>query len=205
MWRPKRPEIPLVDAEAAHRADPRTFSIPRRAVREALQPADLVKLLFVVDSPAQRITVERMWVEVLEVTDGRYRGRLDNEPLHLPHLHPGDPVEFGPEHVAARHADPGDPLYSDPALFAVVSRQVWDKDVWPRRVERRVIPDPSFSGWFVYVGTETPTELEDANNFMPVSAGELFDRFRVLDSALEGPVGSELRWSDTDAEFQAVT
>lgn len=207
MWRRKRtdPPVVLANAEAAHRAAPRTYSIPRRIVRETLRPGELVKLGFVIDAPVATLEGERMWVQVVEVIDGRYRGRVDNEPRHLAHLRPGDWIEFGPEHVIAREAGPDDALYTDPALFAVVSRRVWDADEWPSRVERREIPDPEFSGWFVFAGNEPPEFLADATNFLPVPAANLFDRFRVLDSALEGPVGSRLDWSDVDAEYQSTT
>lgn len=195
--------MPIVNAEAAHRANPRTYSIPRRAVREALRPGNLVKLPFVVDPPVGTYDVERMWVQVEEVADGRYRGRLDNEPRFIPQLRPGDSVAFGPEHVMARHAAPEDPLHTDPTLFAVVSRKVWEADEWPSRVERRDIPDPAFSGWFVFAGTEPSLYLADPANFIPIDAGQLFDRFRVLDSALEGPVGTVWVWNEHDLEYQA--
>ena len=77
MWgrRSKFVEPTLLDAEVQHRATPRTFSIPRRVVRESLRAGDLVKLCFVIDPPVGSIEVERMWVEVVEVSAGRCVGR----------------------------------------------------------------------------------------------------------------------------------
>jgi hypothetical protein len=202
MWRRKpKPEPALLDAEAAHRTEPRTYSIPRRAVRESLRPGDYVKLLFAVVPPAGWVEVERMWVEVIASGSDGYSGRLSNQPLHLPSLKLGDQVAFGPEHVAAREAGPDDPLYTDPDAFAVVSRRVWDDEEWPGRVERREIPDPQFSGWFVLAGDETDAYKADPSNFMPIAQAALFDRFRVLDSGLEGPIGTTMVWDEEAVEY----
>jgi hypothetical protein len=201
MWRRKAKGPILLDAEAAHREHPRTYSIPRRVVRDTLVPGDYVKLLFKVDPPAGWVEVERMWVEVVGSKDGAYTGRLANQPEHLPNLRPGDSITFRPEHVAAREAEPDDPLYSDPNAFAVVSRRVWDEDAWPGRLERHEIPDAQFSGWFVLAGDESEEYKSDKTNFSPVPQATLFDRFRVLDSGLEGPIGTTMVWSDEQAEY----
>jgi hypothetical protein len=198
------PPVRLVNGEAAHRADPRTYSIPRRVVRESLRPGDLVKLGFVTDSTIERFDVERMWVRVDEVLGSGYRGRLDNVPGHIAGLTLGDLISFGPEHVIARWTPPDDPLYTDPAQFAVVSRLVWDSDHWPGRLERRALPDPTFSGWFVLAGDEASGYLADPNNFLPIPAAALFDRFRVVSSGMEGPIGTQMAWSEADSEYKVV-
>lgn len=192
----------LLDAEAEHRRSPRTFSIPRRVVRESLVPGDLVKLLFVVDPRTSSGSVERLWVEVIEASADGYVGRLDNRPDHVTGIREGEPVTFGPRHVAARWTDDDDPLAVDPAAFAVVSRRVWDSDAWPRRLERRAIPDPRFSGWFVFAGEETDAETADPMRFVPVSQADALDRWRVLDSGLEGPIGTVMVWDDEAFEYR---
>jgi hypothetical protein len=194
-------EVVLLDAEGQHREAPRTFSIPRRAVREALVPGDLVKLLFVVEPPVGSVTVERIWVEVVEANADGYVGRLANRAAFVTGIEPGDRVRFAPEHVAARDAGEDDPHYTDPNAFAVVSRRVWDDDAWPRRLERRDIPDPQFSGWFVLAGDEPAPYLAAPANFVPIAHASLFDRFRVLDSGLEGPVGTTMEWDESALEF----
>jgi hypothetical protein len=45
-----------------------------------------------------------------------------------------------------------------------VSREVWEKDAWPRRLERHSIPDPQFSGWFVLEGDESDDFKADFTN-----------------------------------------
>ena len=116
----------LLDAEERHRTDPVSFSIPRSEVRRALRPGTMVKLLFAFgtgDPPP----VERMWVEVLGVDGDRYLGRLDNEPRSIEDLKLGDPVRFGPQHVAAIWRDA--PHAPRPEQFAVVSTRVWRRSV----------------------------------------------------------------------------
>jgi hypothetical protein len=203
MWRRKAADPMLLDAESAHREDPRTYSIPRRLVRETLEPGDYVKLLFKVDPPAGRVEVERMWVQVVGSKDGVHTGRLANKPEHLRNLRPGDRIDFRPEHVAAREAVAGDRRYTDPNAFAVVSRRVWDEGAWPGRLERREIRDEQFSGWFVLAGDEADEYKADASNFLPVPQANLFGRFRVLDSGLEGPIGTTMVWNDDEAEYRA--
>ena len=127
------------------------------------------------------------------VQDGGYVGRLDNDPGYARNLKADDRLSFRPEHVAARDAREGDPLYTDPVAFAVVSGRVWNDDAWPhlglsdgRSQTRR------FSGWFVFAGDESESYLADPANFVPVAQATLFDRFRVLDPGLEGPVGTTM-------------
>src|SRR3954468_16136294 len=91
----------LDDVEARQREAPDSFFIPPAAKRHALQPGDEVKLIFRFPPTAQGIDGERMWVEVVDAAGGRYEGRLDNVPENIPSLRRGDPVAFGPEHVAA--------------------------------------------------------------------------------------------------------
>jgi hypothetical protein len=198
-------DVVLLDAEAVHREHPRTFSIPRRVVRDSLVAGDLVKLLFRIEPPSGSIDVERMWVEVVSSADRAYVGRLADTPAYLHDLTVGDRIAFGPEHVAAREAGPDDPLYSNPDQFAVVSRRVLDDDAWPALLERHDIPDPRFSGWFVLAGDETEGYRADPGNFLPVAQAALFDRFRVLDSGLEGPVGTRMVWVDADAEYSLTS
>lgn len=202
-WRRQATKQPvLLDAEAIHRANPRTFSIPRRIVRDSLRSGDRVKLLFQVDPPKDWAGSERMWVEVISTRNGEYVGRLANTPVALSSLKLGDRVTFRAEHVAGREVQPGDRLDTDLAAFAVVSRRVWEEDAWPARLERDAIPDPQFSGWIVFAGDESGEFKADLDNFVPVAQGTLCDRFRVLDSGLEGPIGTTMIWNDQAAEYQ---
>lgn len=93
-------------------------------------------------------------------------------------------------------------MYTDPAAFAMVSKRVWEEDAWPARLERHPIPDPDFSGWFVLAGDESDPYKADKANFRPVPQATLFDRFKVLDSGLEGPVGTTMAWDEAALEYR---
>jgi hypothetical protein len=73
----------LISAEERAAAAPGTFQIPPRAVRESLYSGDGAKLLFDIETRADRIVdrgVDRMWVIVKAQTGNGYIGVLDNDP-----------------------------------------------------------------------------------------------------------------------------
>jgi hypothetical protein len=72
-----------------------------------------------------------------------------------------------------------------------------------RRLQRFDFPDPTFSGWVIFSGSETAEYKSDPNNLVPVVQAALFDRYRVLDSGMDGPVRTTMIWNAADAEYQA--
>ena len=83
----------LLDGEELQRPD--TFEIPPRALRHALVPGDLVKLLFeIVDPPDDAPPAERMWVKVAQVIADRYVGTLANHPVVITSVALDSPIEF---------------------------------------------------------------------------------------------------------------
>jgi hypothetical protein len=92
----------LESAEERHAEHPDSFWIPPLEWREALGAGDQAQLIFRLRTPAGDEQVERMWVTVSEVGDGRLAGVLESEPMTedagLAH---GDPVAFALEHVMA--------------------------------------------------------------------------------------------------------
>lgn len=104
----------LVSAEHRQAAHPQTFEIPSRSDRESLVPGMAAKLLFDIETKdGGRVIdrgVDRMWVIIRTVENGRYAGTLDNDPGEAEHLNlrEGDTIVFGPEHVAAIDHPPRD-------------------------------------------------------------------------------------------------
>ena len=189
----------LVDAEERHRAHPRTFSIPRSDVRATLGVGDRVKLLFAVGDGSSN---ERMWVEVVEVVDGRYVGRLDNEPVAITDLLLGDRIAFGPEHVAAIWRElPDAPTEGQ---FAIVSSSVWRAGQQPVRAVRMAPPDPSFNGWLVFAADDPRMPDERLSGFEPVTHHALLERYRSFDSIEDEPPGTEWRWDVAEVEWKRV-
>jgi hypothetical protein len=100
----------LEDGEERHRAAPTTFQIPDLAVRKALQPGDLAKLIFKIAVEGEEHgAVERMWVIVRERTPSGYVGMLDNEPRSIARNDQfwlGTEIPFDYRHIiSVRHAD----------------------------------------------------------------------------------------------------
>lgn len=115
----------LRSGEDVHRAHPDTFWLPEAHERRTLARGMQAKLMFEMlePAPAGYITtgvnrplaaehgdepktfVERMWVAITEIRDGRYLGMLRNQPFTYDpndesvYLRWGAEVAFGPEHV----------------------------------------------------------------------------------------------------------
>jgi hypothetical protein len=197
-------EIELQDVELQHKSNPRTFSIPRKDQRQSLKVGHIVKLVFLVD-PKQHggATGERMWVRVKAVTTDGYVGTLENAPRLVHGLSLGDDVNFGPEHVSAleRHPEGYEVPYGK---RLVVSKLVLDEDVWPTLVIRTHPQEESFSGWWIFSGEESTSQLDDWDNFTPITVDEIIDRFRILDSVLDEPIGSKWQWNAVEAEYERV-
>ena len=194
-------KIFLQDVEALHRSHPRTYSIPRSEQRLNLKVGQLVKLVFLVDPQTiGGATGERMWVCVKEAKDDRYLGTLDNEPRIIETLKLGDEIHFGPEHVAALYCHPEG--YELPyGKYAIVNKSILDESGWPSRVVRKPPPDDSFSGWWILTGKESRAEMSDHDYFEPIVVDELISQFRVLDSVLDEPIGTQWEWSDSESEY----
>jgi hypothetical protein len=94
----------LEDGEARARKSPKTFQIPPRWVREALEPGDFAQLIFriAVDDEDQSEEFERMWVIVRERVRGGYMRLLNNEPASIEEndlFWLGTELPFEPQHV----------------------------------------------------------------------------------------------------------
>jgi hypothetical protein len=118
----------LIDAEARHRANPRTFDAPSRPVIASLKPGDLVKIgaefdvrvkLGDTDPPlraawegrigaeaAGNIGAERFWVRLTEVEKGikgarKFRGTIENDLVYKAHhgLDDGQQIAFEGRHI----------------------------------------------------------------------------------------------------------
>ena len=94
----------LEDADPIAANNPYTFYMPSREIIAKVRPGEVVKLIFGFNSDEPDAPrAERMWVLVDEcLTDGSFRGRLDNEPRHIQDLKPDDTVWFGARQGSCR-------------------------------------------------------------------------------------------------------
>jgi hypothetical protein len=189
----------LLDAEAQAAAHPRSFFIPDAQRRGALQPDDLVKLVFLVVGGEADGDGERMWVQVTDTAPGGYVGQLENEPVVIDGLSLGARIEFEPRHVIDIWVDEEDPF--DGLAAFVTARLLEDDDLEPGVVS--FDPDHhghdlgdgrTVTGWQVFVGDETEDELDDAERIRLPSLGWLVRRYPELMALLESHDGREASW-----------
>jgi hypothetical protein len=88
----------LESGEELNRLYPDSFHLPPRDRRYGLEPGELVKLIFRIETRAGE-EVERMWVQVKGRGAKGYVGSLDNDPFCETSLKSGAEILFGPEHV----------------------------------------------------------------------------------------------------------
>lgn len=91
----------LDDGELINRDYPESFWIPEKSIRESLEIGSLVKLIFRMEETvgSEDVSVERMWVEVLDKNGGFYVGKLDNDPSGSECVKCGQNVNFQSCHV----------------------------------------------------------------------------------------------------------
>jgi hypothetical protein len=181
----------LLDAEAQHDAFPDAFPIPTRAERDALQPGDMVKLVFVLDPPpASGPNAERMWVEVRSAQGATYDGWLTNEPAVITDLESGTFLSFGPEHVAGIALGTEEVAF-DVAARAVVSRRVFGLGGPPGWAGHDDPVDAIDSGWTIAAGDE-PADFYSGDPTVAtegITLGELVQRYPSLVEVFQAGAG----------------
>lgn len=177
----------LADAEARHNAAPRSFFIPPLEHRRRLAVGRYAKLLFACalrTVNGQEHDGERMWVEVVAVgRDGRYTGRLANDPIVVTELACDDPVEFGPEHVIAIDYSPEELGYHPAEWAHIDARILWD-DRAPEIVVRAQPPGLPAPMWFASLGDGPPAHRDTA------TLGGLTDRWPLLAAVFAAGTGA---------------
>lgn len=103
---------------------PYTYFLPSEAELAALEPGDLVKLIFRPLTPDRKWDAERMWVIVDNVEAEKLQGRLDNVPDDVPGLAVGDQVEFERYHVV--DCDWSDER-TQPSPDRPIRREYWER------------------------------------------------------------------------------
>lgn len=189
-----KPNYLVLSAEKLHQESPWLFSIPRLAERRAVKPGGLVKLIFKPRLPQDRMEAERMWVVVTAAENGRYSGRLDNDPVVVKSLKAGDPIEFGPEHICAID-DPSTAF--DEKLLAMVSKRVLEGAAKPKVLKREPPSGPRHSGWWIFGAPD-----DDASTCKAVPIERLLRDYRALDTVLHLPEGSRLQWDEVALEYR---
>jgi hypothetical protein len=191
----------LDDAERQSRTHPDSFFIPARERRESLVVGDQVKLVFLF-SPPTEASGERMWVDVVDVADGRYVGELRNEPRYIAALTTGSRVEFAPEHVASIAVDEEEVGF-DVEAWAAVSRRIFE-GAWPTFVYRNPPEirdlETRDSGWQLWAREDDDAYVSQPENVIVWELGWIADKFPVIEPLLASDEEKGEWWWDADRE-----
>lgn len=153
----------LENVQEVHMQFPRTFIIPTEEEIEDLKIDDLVKLIFCLPEETDNdCRAERMWVQIIEISEDGFSGILDNEPYYIQNLHSGDLITFQKKHIAAIFIRGKGVI--DESKFAVITlRALEHREVnWAYHTDD--LCDEQDSGWILCYGGEDDSYWEDVNN-----------------------------------------
>lgn len=193
----------LDDPTDIAKANPYTFYKPSARVLSKVAVGEVVKLIFRGDpDDAGDVHVERMWVLVDAIhADGRFEGRLDNDPRHLKALKAGDPVRFEAKHIiATEHVDPDDFTARFVKRAFVTHRILHDGlPIW--FLYRETPDEEQDSGWRFTAGDESDDYMADSDNSSYVSLGAVLARDDSVIHLLDEPAGSAFRRDEASGLF----
>ena len=195
----------LEDADPIAAQNPYTFYKPSRELIARVTPGHVVKLIFrfTSDDP-EAPSAERMWVLVDErLSDGGFRGRLNNEPRHIADLKLDDPVLFQPRHVISTEHNDDDNLVERYIKRCFVTKRVLYDGRLVGYLHREVQSDENDSGWRITANDESDEYMSASKNVAYVSLGAVLscdDSFREL---LDAPVGAAFVRDPDTGEFRA--
>lgn len=207
---PQQPPTPrswrLEDAEAVARAHPYTFYKPSAERVAQLKPGNLAKVIFAFDTDDPRApSAERMWLVIESVLDDRFVGRLDNDPIYIADLNPGDRVEFEARHIIDTDL-PGkedSPVERYGKRCFVSNRVLYDgAKVGYLYREEPVHNDDS--GWRITAGTEPEDYMDNADNVSYVSLGAVLNLDDRIVGLLDSPPGSEFGVDPAGGRFVPI-
>lgn len=189
----------LEDVVQTHKEHPRTFSIPRSDERNTLKPGQLVKLHFhLKDADPGAPEAERMWVEVSEAKNGKYRGELTNQPFFIKSLKLGDEIQFDANHVTAVYFENQDEGWIDESKTVFCAEEILLDDKWPSFACRKAAQSDVQSGWFVY----SSQEAKETSKMQEVELLQLLRTFPIFDSIASEKEGTSWVWNEEDAEYK---
>ena len=184
LFTDKKKEIgfSLEDVQAKHQKNPRHFLIPSQEEINQLKLGDQVRLIFVLDTVLENgCRAERMWVELTEIRDGKFKGRLTNQPAYITSVRLGDELDFAREHIASLMLPQ---LNLDTQKGAMIT-----KDCFLRREINWAIHDephhPQDSGWQFFTGYESQEDLDDPSKITIISLEDALEMEPLLETVLD--------------------
>lgn len=196
----------LEDADAVARAHPYTFYKPSAARVAQLQPGNHAKVIFTFDTDDPRAPrAERMWLIVESVDDGRFVGKLDNDPIYIADLEPGDRVEFEARHVIDTDLPGKEESLVERYLRRcfVSNRVLYDGEKVGYLYREEPVSDDD-SGWRITAGSESADYMDDAQNVSYVSLGAVLNLDDRIVGLLDSPVGAEFGFDPASGGFAPI-
>ena len=172
----------LENVQVEHQKNPRHFLIPSQEEINQLKLGDQVRLIFVLDTVLENgCRAERMWVELTEICDEKFKGRLTNQPAFITSIQLGDELDFAQEHIASLMVLP---LNLDTQKGAMIT-----KDCFLRREINWAIHDephhPQDSGWQFFTGYESREDLDDPSKITIISLEDALEMEPLLETILD--------------------
>lgn len=196
----------LEDAEATAKAHPYTFYKPSPERVAQLKPGHHAKVIFTFDTddPAAP-RAERMWLIIESVKNGRFVGKLDNDPIYIADLEPGDLVEFEARHVIDTDL-PGkedSPVDRYIKRCFVSHRVLYDGEKVGYLYREEPLHDDD-SGWRITAGSESEEYMDDAGNVSYVSLGAVLNLDDGIIGLLDSPPGAEFGFDPASGKFVPI-
>lgn len=188
----------LTDSEKLAIENKYTFYKPSRKILKNLKVGNIVKLTFEFESSnSEHPGAERMWVEITEIKDDKFKGKLDNHPFYLHELYAGDEIKFEYKHIIDHDLGLSEPnlvdkyydrcfatnkvLYDNAPINYIYREEPMEKD------EEKDYID---TGWRILSGDESDEYMEDLENISLVSIGSVLKRDDSFIDLLDSEIGA---------------
>jgi hypothetical protein len=183
-----------------------TFYKPARDVIAKVQAGEVVKLIFNFESDDPEAPgAERMWVLVDEVSpDGRFQGRLNNEPYWIKDLRLDDPVEFDASHIIATEHGGDEGLVGKYAARCFVTNRILQDGAKAGYLYREEPEQEDDSGWRILAGDESSEYMDESGNARYVSLGAVLKCDDSIIHLLDAAPGAAFGRNAETMEFISV-
>lgn len=199
----RMPGWTLENADEVAAANRYTFFKSPRETISLVRPGEAVKLIFAFDSDDPEAPgAERMWVIVDRIgPDGRFLGRLDNEPRWIDGLKLGDQVVFDARHIINTEHDSDDNIVRRYMKRCFVTQRILSDGARVAYLYREEPDNEDDSGWRFAANDESAEYMDDADNIAFVSIGAVLSKDDAFIHLLDAPAGSCFVWDDQTQAF----
>jgi len=202
----------LTDSEKLAKENKYTFYKPSKEILKNLKVGNIVKLTFEFESSnLEHPGAERMWVEITEINEGKFKGTLDNHPFYLHELYADDEINFEYKHIIDHDLGLSEPnlvdkyydrcfatnkvLYDNAPINYIYREEPMEKDD-----ERDYID----TGWRILSGDESDEYMEDIENISLVSIGSVLKRDDSFIDLLDSEIGTSFERNENGI-FEEIT